>query len=240
MASSEVLVSLHDVEKDYRALRPLRVRHLELRQQESIALTGLDRAAAEVLVNLITAATLPDAGIVNIFGAPTGDIVDPDSWLRTLDHFGILSERVVLLDELTVEQNLTLPLTLEIEAIPHAIRQRVGELADEVGIAREQLNRPVAALSPGLRLRVRLAKALVLNPRVLLAEHPNAMLPPEDISRFAADLSRLVSSRRLAALVITTDNAFARAVSQRVLALRPATGALTPTGWRRWFGQACF
>src|SRR5688572_4785702 len=97
MPPGDVIVSLRDVSKDYGGLRPLRVERLDLRQGETVALLGLDRAAASVLVDLVTAASLPDSGVVEILGKSTKEIADPDTWLRELDRFGILSERAVLL-----------------------------------------------------------------------------------------------------------------------------------------------
>lgn len=236
MPVGEVVVALRDVRKEYRGLRPLRVERFQLHEGETVALLGFDRAAAEALVNLITAATLPDSGEVDIFGTSTRSITDSDAWLHALDRFGILSERVVLLDELTVEQNLALPWSLEVDDMQPDLRVQVRRVADEVGIAAEQLNRSVADLGSAARMRVRLGKALALNPHVLLAEHPNAMLQPEDVPRFAADLSRIASTRGLATLVMTADATFARAVSDRVLTLRPVTGVLMPAaGWREWF-----
>jgi ABC-type polar amino acid transport system ATPase subunit len=71
---------------------------------------------------------------------------------------------------------------------------------------------------------------------VLLAEHPNATLPAEAVSRFGSDLKRIAAARQLALLVMTADSSFARSVSSRTLTLKPATGALSPTPvWRRWF-----
>ena len=71
MPTTDVVISLRNVHKDYHGLRPLRVQHLELRQGESVALIGFDQVGAEVLVNLITGATLPDSGDVDVFGAAT-------------------------------------------------------------------------------------------------------------------------------------------------------------------------
>lgn len=236
VARGEVVVALRDVRKEYHSLRPLRVARLDLHQGESIALLGFDRAAAEVLVNLITGATLPDAGDVDVFGIPTRTITDADAWVRTLDRFGLVSERAVLLEQLTAEQNLAIPLSLELEPISDAVRARVHRLSDEVGLRDEELAQPLAELAAGVRLRVRVGRALALDPQVLLAEHPNATLAREELAPFAADLSRITSRRGLAALVFTADVGFARAVADEVLALEPATGELTaPTGWRRWF-----
>jgi predicted ABC-type transport system involved in lysophospholipase L1 biosynthesis ATPase subunit len=224
------------VSRDYRSLRPLRIEHLEVREGESVALLGLDKAAAEVLVNLITGATLPDAGDVQVFGTLTRDITDADAWLRSMDRFGILSERVVLLDELTVEQNLALPFSLEIDDLAPTVRGDVRALATEVGVDAEQLPRAVAALDPDTQFRLRLGKSLALGPRMLLAEHPNAALSPDGVPRFAADLASIAARRALGMIVMTADATFARAVSDRVLTLKGSTGELVPqSGWRRWF-----
>ena len=120
-----VAIDVRNVQKDYRGLRPLRVRALELREGESIALLGFDQAAAEVLVNLITGATVPDSGEIRIFGRPTTAIEDADTWLASLDSFGILSERAVLLDKMTVEENLTMPLTMALQTLTRRYARRL-------------------------------------------------------------------------------------------------------------------
>ena len=233
--SNERLVELRAVTKDYRGLRPLRVRSLELHQGESLALLGFDQVTAEILVNLVTGATLPDAGEVIVMGRPTSSIDHADDWVETLDQFGLLSERAVLLDRLTAEQNMAVPLSLELEELPTEVRARVKHLAQEVGLDDAALPTPLSSLSALMRLRVRLGRALALDPCVLLAEHPNASLSPAEIPAFAADLSRVVAARHIALLVITADQAFARAVAGQVLSLQPATGELKRAGWRSWF-----
>ena len=237
MPAAEPLVALHRVVKDYCALRPLRVEHFELLPRESVALLGFDRAAAEVLVNLITAATLPDSGNVNIFGAPTHVITDPITWFQSLDRFGILSDRVVLVDELSVEQNLTLPISLEVDRTPSDVRTRVQRLADEVRIPVDRRGASMGDIDAATRLRVRLGKALALDPRVLLAEHPNAAIPETDVGPFASDLTAIAATRGLAMVVLTADIRFARAVCKQVLTLEPSTGKLTPvSALKRWLG----
>jgi ABC-type histidine transport system ATPase subunit len=120
--------------------------------------------------------------------------------------------------------------------MPLTVRSKVRQLAAEVGITPEQLPQSVAHLDADAQLRVRLGKSLVLGPRVLLAEHPNAALPADEVPRFAADLAAIAAGRNLAMVVMTADATFARAVSDRVLTLKPATGELTPAaGWRDWF-----
>lgn len=226
--------------KDYHALRPLRVRSLELARSETVAILGLDQAAAEVLVNVITAATLPDDGEIAIFGESTRAITEADAWYQALDRFGILSERVVLIDELTVIQNLTLPLSIDVHAPDEEIRARVAAVAAEVGISAEEAAKPIGAVGPATRLRTRLGKALALNPDVLLAEHPSATISSSEAQVFARALAAIASRRGIAMLVLTADAAFAGAACHTVLTLQPSTGDVVPAPasvWRRWFGR---
>lgn len=229
----EAVVRLHDVVKDYHGLRPLRIRRLELLQGMSVAVLGMDAAMAEVAVNLLTAGSLPDSGEVHVFGEPTSAIADRDAWIRMLDRFGLVSERSVLLDQLTAEQNLAMPLTLSIYRLSDGLRDEVRRLADEVGLAPDLLQRPLADLPAEALLRLRLGRALALGPHVLVAEHPNATLSSTDATRLARDLSRISRRRGLTTLVLTADRKFALAAADQVLMLEPATGDLKPV--RRWW-----
>jgi ABC-type lipoprotein export system ATPase subunit len=234
--SGDRLVHLRGVSKDYRALRPLRIQELELHDGQSLALLGLDRAAAEVLVSIITAATLPDAGEAHVLGRATSDITTGDEWLRWLDQFGVLSQRTVLVEQFTAEQNLAIAFSLDVEDLSPAVRADVRALASELGVAESDLATPVARLSAPVHERIRLGRAIARRPRMLLAEHPTAALSADDTPAFAADLSRIITGRKLASLVITADQTFASAVAEQVLTLQPGTGALKrAAGWRRWF-----
>jgi len=239
MTPQDALLRLSGVRKEYQSLRPVRIAHFELRPADTVALIGLDRAGAEVLVNMMTAATLPDEGEVVIFGRPTRDITTTDGWFSVLDRVGILSERVVLVNELTVRQNLALPLTLDLESMAADVRRQVDALCAEVGIPADEADRPMGAAGPATMLRVRLGKALALAPQVVLAEHPNASLPAGEVAAFGRDLASIATRRRIALLLLTADMAFAAAACRRVLTLRPATGELSPsTGWRSWFRRS--
>jgi len=235
MTEGERLVELRAVSKAYHGLRPLRISRLELHAGQSLALLGFDQAMAEVLANLVTGAILPDTGDVIVMGRSTAAINHADDWVETLDQFGLVSERAVLLDQLTAEQNLAMPLSLALDELPDDVRTRVKHLAHEVGLSDAGLQRPMHDLPPLARLRVRLGRALALDPRVLLAEHPNATLSPAEVPAFASDLSRVVAERRIALLAITANQAFARAVADQVLTLQPATGELKRAGWRSLF-----
>jgi ABC-type transporter Mla maintaining outer membrane lipid asymmetry ATPase subunit MlaF len=235
MPQGDILVRLRSVSKDYRSLRPLRIAELDVPPGRSLALLGFDQTMAEVFVDLITGAILPDTGEIVAFGQPTSSIAGPDAWLTTLDLYGLLTDRAVLVEQFTVEQNLALPLSITVEEMSDDVRARVAELAEEIGLTND-LQRQAGVLPPGQRARIRLGRALALAPKVLIAEHPNASLSGEDAARFAEDIARIVDRRGIASVIVTADQGFARAAAREVLILEPATGALKPaSGWRRWF-----
>lgn len=231
------LIELRAISKDYRSLRPLRIHDLQVGHRQSVALLGLDAMAAEVLVSVITGATLPDVGEVRVLGRPTSDIASGEEWLKWLEQFGMVSNRTVLVEQLNVEQNLALPLSLEVEDMPASLRTEVRRLASELHIPEAELSHPIFRASAMTQVRVRLGRALALDPRILLLEHPNAMLSPDDTPAFAADLSRIIAARQVTSILITSDRTFASAVADQVLTLQPATGVLKRSdGWRRFFG----
>ena len=126
------VLQITGVEKRYQSLRPLRIQELTIAAAERVAVSGFDAGAAEVLVNLVTGASLPDRGEVRVLGHRTADIVGGDEWLASLDRFGIVSPRGVLLEAATIEQNLAMPLTLEIDPVPPDVAARVVDLARPV------------------------------------------------------------------------------------------------------------
>lgn len=220
------VLELTGVTKAYGALRPLRIEHLALAPGDEVALLGLDQPAAEMLVNLVTGASLPDAGQVRIFGTLTSEITDSNDWLPFLDRFGIVSDRSALLESMTVLQNLSVPFSLDIEPPSSDVAARAAAIAADAGVAPVLLDRRVGDLDPLSLLRVRLARALALEPRVLLLEHPSATLPRADVVPFAVSVRTLTERRGLATLAITADGECAGAISSAALMLEPATGRL--------------
>jgi ABC-type transporter Mla maintaining outer membrane lipid asymmetry ATPase subunit MlaF len=228
------VLSIAGLQKQYHGLRPLRMQSLVIAAGERVAVSGLDAGAAEVLVNLVTGASLPDAGDVRVLGRSTADISDGDQWLASLDRFGIVSPRGVLLEGSTVEQNLAMPFSLEIDPVPPEIAARVASLARACGIDESWLRRTAGGMPAEMRARVHLARAIALEPSLLILEHPTAGLPADTLERYGADVAAVADARRLAVLVLTQDEEFARRVAVRALRLQPASGALKPIK-RGWF-----
>ena len=237
------LLEFTSVSKAYGGLRPLRLKRLAVEEGAILAIAGFDATSAEVFVNLATGATLPEEGTVSVLGRPTADITDSDDWLATVDRFGIISERVVLLEQFSPLQNVAMALTLDVEPIPGDVREQAAALAAEAGLSGDDAVRPLTDSRVAVRHRVRLARALAASPSVLLVEHPLAGLDRDEAGHLAADLHRVATTRNVAVVVLAADPSTATPFADRVLQLNGATGELTDArgrgileklaGWRK-------
>jgi predicted ABC-type transport system involved in lysophospholipase L1 biosynthesis ATPase subunit len=223
---SEALLEMAGVEKDYHTLRPLRVRQLIVRPGDVFSISGIDMLGAETFVHLVTGATLPDAGDVALFGRSTRAITDGEAWLKSLDGVGMITARGVLIEAFTVLQNIALSLTLVVDPIDPRVIPQAGALARDAGIAANLFDVPAGNVAPDIRMRVHLARALALDPKLLIAEHPSAALPRESVAGFGGDLGNVARTRGLGLIAITADDSLAKAVGGTRLELVPATGEL--------------
>jgi len=228
-------LELSGVVKNYHGLRPLRIESLSVATGDQVAILGIDQPSAEVLVNLLTGAALPDQGEVRTFGRSTASVQDSAEWLSIADRFGIVSERAVLLDGMSVVQNLALPFSLEIEPPPEQFQDLAVRIAIDVGLRIDELNRKVGEIGPASRLRVRVGRAIALDPAVVLLEHPSVGLKRTEVAALGRDVGRVLERRQVAALTLTADEEFAGSVAKRVLVLQPATGRLQERRRRRWW-----
>ncbi|HUK33809.1 MAG TPA: ATP-binding cassette domain-containing protein, partial [Vicinamibacterales bacterium] len=211
------VLELTDVSKDYHGLRPLRIADLSVARGEQVALVGFDQSSAEVFMNLVTGAILPDRGAVRLLGRETADIADAADWLTVVDRVGIVSRRAVLLDALTVIQNLAMPYTLEVAPPPPDVRERAVALASDAGLPEGAYDRAIAELDATDVFRVRFARALAFDPAVVFFEHATAEVAGEDILALATRCREVASRRHIATVVLTADRVFAATAASRVL-----------------------
>jgi predicted ABC-type transport system involved in lysophospholipase L1 biosynthesis ATPase subunit len=224
------LLEIRGLVKDYQALRPLRIRELVVTAGAIVSLGGLDASAAETFVHLVTGATLPDEGDVIMLGQNTRAIADGNAWLKSLDAVGMVTARGVLINTFSVLQNIAMSFTLDVDPIDPRVVPQAGALARAVGIDQALFDVAAGKAGPEIQMRVHLAKALALEPKLLIAEHPSAALPRPAVAQFGADLTKAAQARGLALVAVTADDALAKAIGGQRLALVPATGELRSPG----------
>jgi predicted ABC-type transport system involved in lysophospholipase L1 biosynthesis ATPase subunit len=227
---SAALLEIRGLVKDYQSLRPLRVRELSVSPRRILSLAGFDGPAAEIFVHLVTGASLPDDGEVALFGTNTRHVTDAQAWLRSLDGLGVVSHRAVLIDMLSVLQNVAIPLTLDIDPIDPELLPKVQALAREAGLDEADWHRPLGQVDAEANLRVRLARALAPEPTLVIAEHPSAGLPRELVGPVASHVAAVVKARNAALVTLTADAEWVRHTGGEVLTLSPATGELAAGG----------
>jgi predicted ABC-type transport system involved in lysophospholipase L1 biosynthesis ATPase subunit len=224
------LLEIRGLVKDYQALRPLRIRELVVTSGSIVSLGGLDATAAETFVHLVTGAALPDEGDVIMLGQNTRAIADGDAWLKSLDAVGMVTARGILIAAFSVLQNIAMSFTLDVDPIDPRVVPEAGALARDVGIDPALFDVPAGKTGPEVQMRVHLARALALGPKLVIAEHASAPLPRDTVAAFGADLARVAQSRGLALVAVTADDTLAKAIGGQRLELVPATGELRSPG----------
>jgi predicted ABC-type transport system involved in lysophospholipase L1 biosynthesis ATPase subunit len=136
-----------------------------------------------------------------------------------------------------VLQNIAMSFTLDVDPVDPRVVPQAGALARGVGIDQPLFDVPAGKAGPEIQMRVHLAKALALEPKLLIAEHPSAALPRPAVAAFGADLTKAAQARGLALVAITADDVLAKAIGGQRLELVPASGELrTPGLLKKLFG----
>ena len=231
------LLEIAGLKKDYQSLRPLRIARLSVKPGDVMSIGGIDATAAATLVHLITGGTLPDEGDVTVFGQNTRAITDGDAWLKQLDGIGMITSRGVLIEAFSVLQNIAMSYTLDVDPVDPRVVPHAGEVARDAGIDADVFDLPAGKAGPDVQMRVHLARALALGPKILIAEHPSAGLPRDGVAPFGADLARVAKARNLALLAITADEVLAKAIGGQRYELVAASGELRAPGlFKKLFG----
>lgn len=189
---------------------------LQVARGEMVAIIGASGAGKSTLLHLLGALDRPTRGSVRIDGQTTADRTDEElSELRNR-RVGFVFQFHHLLREFTAAENVMMPMRIAGWA-PERARERALDLLSRVGLAARVDHRP-AALSGGEQQRTAVARALALDPAVLLADEPSGNLDhmnSERLHDLFAELSRDLET----SMVIATHNRSLAARGDRMLLL---------------------
>jgi ABC-type lipoprotein export system ATPase subunit len=171
---------------------------------------------------------------VRVAGHDTREISTDTDWLRSLDRFGIVTARAVLIGALPVAANLALPLTLSIDPMSAETRAAVEALAERVGLPSGRLDAKTSTLTAGEQVRVHLARALAPRPELLLLEHPTAAVRDDGERRALGEVLRhAVGSADTGWIALTADRVFGRAAGTTWLRIGPDGDVRSESFWSR-------
>ncbi|MCB9898416.1 MAG: ABC transporter ATP-binding protein [Planctomycetes bacterium] len=183
----------------------LEVAHLDVLAGERVACIGASGSGKTTLAHLLAGILVPGRGRVELDGRPFSTLPDAARRARRLAEIGLVFQEFELLDQLTVEENVALP--LHVARPPTwdaAARVRVAELAEATGLGALLRARP-RRLSQGERQRVALCRALVTRPALLLADEPTGNLDPDNADAALALLFEQAHAVDAALFVVTHD-----------------------------------
>jgi phospholipid/cholesterol/gamma-HCH transport system ATP-binding protein len=203
---------------------------LAVRSGETVAVLGRSGTGKSVLLRLLVGLQQPDSGSIRIHGKDiTGLELDELNSVRM--KIGFLFQQAALYDSLTVGDNVEFPLKRHTALSETDRKQRVRELLTSVGMDGEQ-NKMPSDLSGGMQKRVGLARALALDPDILLFDEPTSGLDPITSTEVIQLILKLKEERNLTSIVVTHDVLGAKHFADRVVLLKQGNVVVDGT-----FGQ---
>ncbi len=198
----------------------LREINLTIPHGQTVAIIGESGCGKTVLMKSLVRLVRPSQGSVSFDGSDLATLSDRELTEQRL-RFGFVFQNAALFDSLTIGENVAFPLRQHRKLEEHDLRCRVMERLEQVGLTPPVVMKRPAELSGGMRKRVGLARALVMNPEVLLYDEPTTGLDPI-MSDIVNDLILRTRERNeVTSIVVTHDMKTARKVSDRVVMFFP-------------------
>jgi phospholipid/cholesterol/gamma-HCH transport system ATP-binding protein len=190
---------------------------LAIDRGELLTVLGRSGTGKSVLLKLIVGLQRPDAGSIEIAGEDiTG--LRLGELNRVRKRLGFLFQQAALYDSLTVEENVAFPLRRHTDLGDAERQSRVGELLEQVGMEGDRDKLP-SQISGGMKKRVGLARALALDPEIILLDEPTAGLDPITTVEILELVESLRRARQMSSVVVTHDLRSVEALADRVALL---------------------
>lgn len=216
--SSAPIVAVKELRKSFGAQKVLNGVSLSVRRAETLAVLGRSGTGKSVLLRLMIGLEKPDSGSVCIKGQDIGGMT-LDQMGEVRKKMGFLFQHAALYDSLTVAENVAFPLEHHRRDMARSERSdRVEQLLAEVGMEGDFGKMP-SDISGGMQKRVGLARALALQPEILLLDEPTAGLDPISSGEIDDLILKLQQEHQMASIVVTHDLHSAKTISNRLALL---------------------
>lgn len=187
---------------------------LEIAEHEFVAITGPSGCGKSTLLHILGGLDTPSRGEVNVNGLALHRATEAQLTDYRRRQVGIVFQFFNLLPAMTVLENVCLPLLLHGQPLVQA-RHRAGALIEMVGLA-DRTHHRMHQLSGGQLQRTTIARALIHEPRLLLADEPTGNLDSHSAEQVMALLEKIASQRRTTLLLVTHSEEIARRTDRRI------------------------
>jgi phospholipid/cholesterol/gamma-HCH transport system ATP-binding protein len=211
------LIELRDIYKNFGRQRVLRGVSLSIEKGESLVILGASGSGKSVILKHIVGLLRPDRGEVWFDGQQIDTLPERDL-MKIRERFGFLFQMGALFDSQTVAQNVAFPLVEHTTKSPAEIAENVKKHLGLVGLPDVGKKMP-AELSGGQRKRVALARAIALDPDVVLYDEPTTGLDPIRADVINELILKLQRELNITSIVVTHDMASAFKVATRIVML---------------------
>jgi phospholipid/cholesterol/gamma-HCH transport system ATP-binding protein len=178
---------------------------------------GRSGTGKSVLLKLLIGLERPDAGTIRLVGQDISS-ASTDELNAARKRVGFLFQQAALYDSMSIEENVAFPLRRHTKLSDGERRDRVHELLESVGMNRD-LDKMPADISGGMRKRVGLARALALDPVLVMFDEPTAGLDPITAAEIADLIVELRDKRHVTSIVVTHNLRTAKTVADRLIVL---------------------
>lgn len=211
------IVELRGVKKRFGRLRVLRGLDLALERGRTTVVIGESGTGKSVLLKHIIGLIRPDAGRVYVDGQRVDQLSERE-WVPVRRRFGFLFQMGALFDSMSAGDNVAFPLREHTKRSAREIERLVEDKLRLVGLEGQQSKRP-ADLSGGQRKRVALARAIALEPEIILYDEPTTGLDPIRADSINDLIIKLKHELKVTSVVVTHDMASAFKVADRIVML---------------------
>lgn len=211
------MIQITDVSKSFGALQVLKNIHITINEGEIVSIVGPSGAGKTTLLQIIGTLDKPDSGIIQFNGIEIGKMKEKHLSDFRNKNIGFVFQFHQLLPEFTALENVIIPALIG-KAKESKAREHAKELLDMMGLS-ERFNHKPSELSGGEKQRVAVARALINNPSVILADEPSGSLDSEnkaELHKLFFDLQKTINQT----FVIVTHDEHLASITDRTISMQ--------------------